>query len=155
MSNGAEFELRAHRCRVMASSMPFTVLLADDHEEVREAVRDLLAEEFDVLGSVSQGAALVQAASKLRPDVVVTDLCIPVVDGIEAARQILEGGWCQTIVVLTAFDEPALLEKALQIGARGYVSKVDAGEELITAIHTSLNGQRYVSSRLAARMRKK
>ena len=96
--------------------------------------------------TVDHGKALVEAASESKPDVVVTDLRMPFLDGIEAARQILENGWCRRIVVLTMCSEPSLMHMALKTGVLGYVMKTDASDELIPAIEAALRGETYISS---------
>jgi DNA-binding NarL/FixJ family response regulator len=137
---------------MMIAPRPRTrILLADDRGDVLEEIRRLLAPEFDILRAVNHGGALVEAAAELRPDVVVSDLRMPVLGGIEAGAQILREGLCAAVIVLTMYDEPHLVSKALQAGIRGYVLKVDAGEELIAAVHAVLGGGQYLSRGVRAR----
>lgn len=121
------------------------LVLADDHQDILDEVRHLLAFEFDVLCTVAEGNALIQAVAESRPDAVISDLQMAGLGGIEAGGQILRRGLCNAVIVLTMFNEPHLVGKALQAGIRGYVLKVDASEELIPAIHAVLAGGNYLS----------
>jgi DNA-binding NarL/FixJ family response regulator len=94
---------------------------------------------------VKEGLALVQAAFELRPDAVISDIKMPRLNGIDAGRQILQKGLCQAVIALTTYNEPLLVESAMQAGIRGYVLKVQAGEELIPAVRTVLGGGIYLS----------
>jgi DNA-binding NarL/FixJ family response regulator len=123
----------------------FRVVLADDHLDLFEEIRYLLAPEFEVVGSVKEGLALVQAAFELRPDAVISDINMPRLNGIDAGRQILQKGLCQAVIALTTYNEPLLVESAMQAGIRGYVLKVHASEELIPAVRTVLGGGIYLS----------
>jgi CheY-like chemotaxis protein len=122
------------------------VVLADDHAGMREQISLLLAQEFEVAGSVSEGEALLLAVARLRPDAVISDIHMPLIDGIEAGRRILQQGLCSAILILTVYNEPELVQSALACGIRGYVLKGDAGEELAPAVHTVTRGGRYLSS---------
>ena len=122
------------------------IVLADDHPGMVEEIRLLLARDFDVVGSVSEGRALLSAVSQLKPDAVVSDINMPLVDGLEAGRRILRAGLCPAVIILTLYNEPELVHRALESGIRGYVLKVDAGEELALAVETVVGGGTYVSS---------
>ena len=121
------------------------LVLADDRGDVLEAIRELLSPDFDILRAVNEGAALVAAAAELHPDVVVSDIRMPGMTGIEAGEQILRQGSCNAVVVLTVYDEPYMVKRAMAAGIRGYVLKVDAGEELAAAVHQVCGGGRYLS----------
>lgn len=123
----------------------FRLVLADDHRDVREEVRSLLGSEFEVLRTVGEGAALVEAAAELRPDAVIADIQMPRMGGIEAGQQLLNRGLCQAVVVCSMYPDGHLVKTALDAGIRAYVLKVDAGEELIPAIYAALRGERYLS----------
>jgi DNA-binding NarL/FixJ family response regulator len=125
------------------------VLLADDHTIVAEGLEGLLSDEFDLVGSVRDGAALVDAAGRLRPDVIVTDLAMPTMNGLEAIRELRRQGNRARIVVLTMYADQQLADEAFSAGATGYLLKHSAGEELITAVHDVLGGGTYVTSLLA------
>ena len=122
------------------------IVLADDHPGMVEEIRLLLAREFDIVGSVDEGRALLSAVSQLRPDVVVSDLDMPLMDGLETGRRILRSGLCPAVIILTQYNEPELVHSALESGIRGYVLKVDAGEELALAVQTVAGGGTYLSS---------
>jgi DNA-binding NarL/FixJ family response regulator len=122
------------------------LVIADDHPEVRQEIRELLNREFDVLRAVADGAALLAAATELKPDAVVSDIQMPELDGIEAGCRMLQRGLCNAIVVLSVYPDRYLVETAMRAGILGYVLKLDAFEELIPAIHTALRGERYLSA---------
>ena len=117
-----------------------TVLLADDHPVTAALLRQLLWATFDVVGEVSDGSALVEAAGRLKPDVIVTDISMPGLDGIEATRRILAMDATARIVFVTVHSEPAVVERALAAGARAYVVKSIAADELVPAIRSALRG---------------
>jgi DNA-binding NarL/FixJ family response regulator len=127
------------------------VLVADDHPAVAEGLRAVLEPEFDVIATVDDGHALVAAAATLTPDVIVTDIAMPGLDGIAAAGEILRRQPRARIVFVTVHDDAELVQKGLAIGALGYVLKLTAGEELVPAIHAALQGKQYVSPRIGGR----
>src|SRR5215468_5374162 len=124
-----------------------TVVLAEDHPHVAEQLRRLLASEFDVVAVVGHGEALVKMATRLRPDVIVTDISMPGVDGIRAAAELVRAQPSLAVVFVTVHDDPALARKALAIGL-GYVLKANAGEELVDAVNAVLHSQPFVSAAL-------
>lgn len=124
-----------------------TLVLAEDHLPIAEQLRELLGEEFDVLAVVTHGEALVKAARRLRPDAVVTDISMPGMDGMKAAREILADRPETPVVFITVQDDPMLARTALSVG-RGYVLKASAGEELIDAVRHVLKGGYFVSPAL-------
>ena len=121
------------------------VLLADDHLATAEQLRTLLRPHFDVVALVEDGRALVSAAARLTPDVIVTDISMPGLDGIDASALIRRRDADARIVLVTVHSEPSLVERGLAVGALGYVLKDTAGDELVAAIHAALAGERYVS----------
>src|SRR5262245_57521183 len=119
------------------------VLLADDNVAVAKALARILETEFDVVGVVHDGHQLLKATQAFQPDIVITDLSMPLMSGLDATRQLKEDGATARIIVLSADSDPALGAAALQCGASGYVLKASAGEELFTAIHEIMNGGTY------------
>ena len=124
------------------------VLLADDHPETAEQLRKLLQPHFDVVALVEDGRALVGAAARLSPDVIVTDISMPILDGIDAAALIRRHDPEARIVFVTVHTEPILVERGLAAGALGYVLKDAAGDELVAAVHAALDGRQYISREL-------
>ena len=110
------------------------VLLAEDHAETAERLRKLLRADFDVIASVEDGDALVDAAERLSPDVIVTDIAMPGVDGIEAVTLIRRHNPNARIVLVTVHSESMLVEAGLAAGALGYILKDTAGDELVPAV---------------------
>lgn len=127
------------------------VLLAEDHAETAERLRKLLRVDFDVIAWVEDGRALVDATERLSPDVIVTDIAMPGVDGIAATALIRRHDPDARIVLVTVHAESMLVEAGLAAGALGYVLKDTAGDELVPAVHAALRGRQYVSRELGAR----
>jgi len=121
------------------------VLLADDHELLLGAFERLLAPECDIVGQVSDGRALVAAASTLQPDVIVLDIGMPLLNGLEAGRQIKRAQRNVKLVYLTMNEDPDLAAEAFRFGASGYVLKRSAASELMTAIREVTQGRSYVT----------
>jgi DNA-binding NarL/FixJ family response regulator len=121
------------------------VLLADDHRALLEAETALLFPYFDVVRTVSDGAALVSAASRLLPDVIVTDISMPILNGIDAAHKLLASGSTAKILFLTVHREREFVEACMGAGALGYVQKSSMKHKLVPAIQAALVGQSYVS----------
>jgi DNA-binding NarL/FixJ family response regulator len=125
------------------------ILLADDHIVVIEGLRRILEPEFEVVGVAADGRALVEAALRLLPDVIVADVSMPLLNGIDAAAQILQRDRKAKLIFLSMHAEAAYANVALGAGACGYVLKSAAAEELITAIRLARNGGIYVSNAIA------
>jgi DNA-binding NarL/FixJ family response regulator len=125
-------------------------LLADDHAMVLEGLAGLLRAEFSLAGTVSDGALLLETARKLRPDIIVTDLTMPGVNGLEVLRRLKAEGIPAKVIVLTMHAEASLAADALRAGASGFVVKHAAGKELIAAIHSVVRGERYIAPSLAS-----
>lgn len=121
------------------------VLLADDHADTMMLLLGLLETEFDVVGTVASGSELVTAAETLAPDVIVSDIAMPGVDGLAAANRILQSNPAARIVLVTVHDDVVIARRGLSIGAIGYVLKSAAGDELVPAVHAALRGERHVS----------
>jgi DNA-binding NarL/FixJ family response regulator len=126
------------------------VLLADDHQIMTEGLRRLLEPEFELVGIVADGQAALAATLALRPDVVVLDITMPSLNGIDAARQLQAAGSPVKVVFLTMHCDAAYAARALDAGAVGFVLKHDAASELVTAIRQALQGRTYVTPLIAA-----
>ena len=126
------------------------VLLADDHLLVAEALKSLLAAEFDLVGMVEDGRALVEAALKLRPDIIVADISMPRLNGIDALLQLRQHGSLVPVVFLTMHRDVNFARRALDAGASGFVLKHSASAELVSAIRAALQGKTYLTPQLAA-----
>jgi len=122
------------------------VIIADDHVMVAEGLRNLLAENCDVLACVNDGGMLVEAAKSLAPDVIVTDLTMPGLNGMDAIRTLREAGVVFAAVIVTMHADPYLAAAAIQDGASAYIVKHSAGSELLHAVHEARAGRVYISS---------
>ena len=130
--------------------MPRTrILLAEDHTVVAEGLQALLKDSFELVGIVHDGRALLDAAETLRPDVIVTDISMPLLNGLDAIRQILLRRPDARIVVLTMHRETQLAADAFRAGVSGYLLKISPAEELINAIREVAQGRSYVTTLLA------
>lgn len=130
--------------RVLRMSRP-RVLLADDHALLLGAFEKLLSADCDIVGQVSDGRALVDAAEELKPDVIVLDISMPLLNGLEAARQIKQKARGAKLVFLTMNEDTDLAAEAFRAGASGYLLKRSAASELLTAIREVLQGRSYVT----------
>ena len=121
-----------------------SVVLADDHPETAHEIERLLREDFEVIGVVGNGAALVSIVEILQPDAVVTDIAMPGMDGLEAARRIAISCPGLPVVFVSCHDDAGTARCALSLGS-AYVVKTSAGEDLLDAVHAALRGDAYVS----------
>jgi DNA-binding NarL/FixJ family response regulator len=133
----------------MSSDRRPRVLLADDHLLVAEALTSLLTPEFDLVGVVEDGRALLEAAVKLQPDVIVADVSMPHLNGIDALAQLRQGGDRTPVVFLTMHRDVTFARRALDAGASGFVLKHSASVELVAAIRAALQGKTYLTPQLA------
>ena len=131
--------------------MAIRVLLADDHTVVRDGLKALLESEGDieVVGVAGDGIAAVQGCRRLKPDVVVMDIAMPLLNGIDAAKEILSENDKVGVIVLSMYASQEHIIRALQAGVRGYLLKESAGNEVIQAIRSVAQGKRYMSSGVA------
>jgi len=125
------------------------VLLADDHPIVAEGLQSLLAARFEVVGVVADGQALLDAARSLKPDVIVADISMPLVNGIEVTARLAAEDPQIKVVILTMHREEGYVRRAMEAGAAGYVLKVAAPDELLTAVDAALAGKTFVTPGLA------
>jgi DNA-binding NarL/FixJ family response regulator len=125
------------------------ILLADDHRIVAEGLKELLTPEFEFLGLVEDGRELVEQAKKLRPDVIVADVTMPHLNGIDALAQLKKNDPNVKVVFLTMHREVAYARRALEAGAFGFVLKHSAPDELVTALRAALAGKKYITPAIA------
>ena len=133
----------------MSSVLRPRVLLADDHRLVAEGLKSLLTADFELVGVVEDGRALIEAARKLRPDVIVADITMPHLNGIDALAQLKQDDEGVRVVFLTMHPEVAYARRALEAGALGYVLKHSAPSELIAAIRAAMEGKTWLTPALA------
>jgi DNA-binding NarL/FixJ family response regulator len=124
------------------------ILLADDHQIVLDGLRGLLAPEFELCGTAANGRELLERAAELSPDVIVADISMPLLNGIDALERLRENGVSAKVVFLTMHPDVTYLTRALGAGASAYVLKHAASDELIGAIHTVLRGGTFISPQL-------
>jgi RNA polymerase sigma factor (sigma-70 family) len=125
------------------------VLLADDHLLVAEAIKSLLAPEFDLVGVVGDGRAMVESAATLRPDCVVADITMPLLNGIDALLRMRALGMQIPVVFLTMQRDLSFVRRALAAGGAGFILKHSASAELLSALRAALEGQTYISPQIA------
>ena len=125
--------------------MKIRVLLGDDHAFILDGVRAALRAEYEVVGQANNGRALVEAAERLQPDLVILDISMPLLNGFESAKQIRKIRPSAKLIFLSQHLNPAYLRHALKLGATGYVLKSDTSEELDRAIRTVLRGETYIT----------
>jgi DNA-binding NarL/FixJ family response regulator len=122
-----------------------TTLIADDHEVFVEGLQRILDGPCELVGTVRNGLDLVDAARRLRPEVIVSDVSMPVVNGIEAVRQLIQSGSRSRVVMLSMHDDKELAMAAIRAGAKAYVLKTSPSNELLAAIREALAGKLYVT----------
>ena len=126
------------------------ILIADDHVLVVEGLRRLLQDEFEVVGTVQNGRALLAVAERLKPDVILVDVSMPLLNGIDACARLRALVPSSRVIVLTMHADRSYAAEAFRAGAAGYVLKGSASPELVRAIRSVLRGQRYVARALPA-----
>ena len=129
------------------------ILLADDHKEMRDSVRRCLEEEFNVIGAVADGAALLEAAAQMDPDVCLLDISMPNLNGIEVANQLKERGSRAKVIFLTIHEDMDFAQAALKTGASGYVIKRRMASDLQLAVKEALAGRIFISSSIVSNAR--
>ena len=132
-----------------ATSRP-RILIADDHTLVAEAFKTFLAEDFEVIATVHDGRSLIASATALRPDVVVTDIAMPLLNGLDAADRIKRSLPDVKVIFVTLHRDPSLIAEAFRHRASAYLLKTSAASELVTAIGQALRGKTYLSPSLRA-----
>jgi DNA-binding NarL/FixJ family response regulator len=130
------------------------VLLADDHSLVAEGLKRILEPEFDLVGVVKDGRSLLAAARELKPDVIVSDITMPELNGVEALEELKKDDPEVRVVFLTMQQHVAFARQAMDAGALGYVLKYSAAEELIMAVQAAAKGKTFVTSAIAGELLK-
>jgi len=130
------------------------LILADDHTIIVEAFRKLLEPEYEIVAAVSDGRALLETAPKIKPDVIVVDIGMPLMNGLEAGVRLRELMPTAKVIFLTMNEDPDLAVEAMRCGASGYLLKSSAASELTHAIQRALKGQTYVTPQIARGMQK-
>src|SRR5687767_11657540 len=125
------------------------VLLADDHRMVAEGLKSLLSADFELVGAVEDGRALIDAAKKLQPDVIVTDIAMPHLNGLDALGRLKKDNPAVKVILLTMHRDVAYARRALEGWADGFVLKHSASAELVVAIRAALEGKTYMAPALA------
>lgn len=130
------------------------ILIADDHSIVREGLKQLLdlEEDFKVVGQASNGVETIEKVKQLKPDVLLLDINMPVMNGINALRKIKEEGLRTNVVILTLHEDREYLLETMQIGATGYILKDSDSSTLYKAIRDAYNGESYIQPKLAAEL---
>jgi DNA-binding NarL/FixJ family response regulator len=131
---------------------PLRVMLADDHKLFVEALRHLLEPHFDVVGTATDGVALLERAQALRPDVILIDLAMPLLNGLDAPRKLKQMLREVKLIFLTMNEDPDFAVEAMRVGASGYLLKKAAAAELVQAIYTAIKGKSYVTPEIARGM---
>jgi DNA-binding NarL/FixJ family response regulator len=124
------------------------ILLADDHPRFPAIEERLLEREFEIIGKVGNGQALFEEAMRLKPDIIVTDISMPILNGIEAINRLRDSGCKSLIVFLTVHSDSEFVRQCISAGAHAYVAKSRMASELIPAIHEVLVGNIFVSREL-------
>lgn len=128
------------------------ILLADDHTLVVEGFRKLLESQFEIVGTVSDGRTLLTVAQQLKPDVIILDIGMPLLSGMDAGRELKRLVPRTKLIVLTMNEDPDIAREALRHWASAYLVKKSSGSELIKAVREVLKGKSYVTSRIAQRL---
>lgn len=129
--------------------MRHTIILADDHEIILDGLRRILEPEFEILATAPNGRELVAEVDKLKPEIAVADISMPLLNGLDALRQCKSANSRTRFVFLTASPDVALATQAFRLGASGYVLKHAAAEELVVALREALAGRTYITPRIA------
>ena len=122
-----------------------TLLIADDHRILTEGLVSLLKDRFDIVGTVADGQALIETAVNLRPDVIIVDLDMSSITGLDAISRLKQRGVDSKVVILTMHGDSGVATKALRAGASGFLLKHSVGEELVEAIESVLQGRVYLT----------
>ena len=124
------------------------IIVADDHDVMLDTVSALLQQDFEVVGTVNNGGDLIREAHRLQPDVIVLDITMPILNGIEAAHKIREAGLTARLVFLTVHEQSSFVNACFDEGALGYVTKSRLRTDLIPAIRDAISGHHFISPSL-------
>jgi len=124
---------------------PPRAVIADDYAGMLAETKSLLEPEFQIVAAAGDGKTLIAAVLANRPDIVITDIEMPLLNGLDAGCEIVRRGLCSAVVVLSVYNDSQFVRRALDCGIRGYILKEDAGEELIPALWCVLEGGQYLS----------
>jgi two-component system response regulator DesR len=138
-------ESQAEGCRARVARIVPRILLADDQEEILRTVAKILEDEFEVVGFAENGAQVIDLALMRLPDVLVLDICMPIMNGIDAAECLKASGCPSKLLFLTAIEDADFVETAISMGALGYVLKPHLTTDLIPAIRSVLQGRPYIA----------
>lgn len=125
------------------------IVIADDHSIVLEAYRQLLEPEFEIVGTAENGQALLNIAPGLAPDIIMLDISMPTMNGLDVAKQLRAAVPRAKLIFVTMMSEPFYISQAFELGASGYVLKQSASTELLSALNAALKNQRYISPQLS------
>lgn len=128
---------------------PSRILIADDHNLIAELCRNLLQPEFNVVGIATDGHSLVRMASQHRPDIIIVDIAMPLLNGLDAARQVKQRLPAVKIIFLTMNSDPEIAVEGMRRQGSGYVLKTSAISELLLCVHEVLKGKTYISSKIS------
>ncbi len=140
---------KRQRCNPLITMKRMRVFLADDHEAVLRATAALLGSDFEIVGTAMDGQSLIESTLLLKPDLLIVDISMPVLNGIEAIRRLRQAGSTAKVVFLTVHDDPDFAQAAIAAGASGYVIKPRMASDLIPAIREVLAGRSFVSPTIA------
>jgi DNA-binding NarL/FixJ family response regulator len=127
------------------STIKFKIVLADDNEDILYIIKEILELEFEVVAAVRNGPELLKAVEDFKPDVIIIDINMPGMSGFEAMKKILDEDIEARVILLTAHKDRVLVEKAISAGARAFVLKFTAGEDLLHAVNEVCQGNIYIS----------
>jgi len=151
-ASATDGDLRREPCKPLSKMKRMRVFLADDHEAVLQATTALLGPDFDIVGTAKDGQSLFDSALRLAPDLLIVDISMPILNGIEAIRRLKQAGSTAKVVFLTVHDDPDFAQAAIAAGANGYVIKPRMASDLLPAIREVLAGRSFVSPTIAAEL---
>jgi DNA-binding NarL/FixJ family response regulator len=138
-------EVEAKRCRASIAHITPRILLADDQKEILRTIATMVQEEFEIVGLAENGAQVLDLALKRHPDVLVLDIFMPVLNGMDAAMRLKASGCPAKVLFLTVVEDSDFIETAISMGVLGYVLKPRLATDLIPAIRSVLQGHLYIS----------